>query len=172
MSEQRANVESYIARLRKPCGVPPFVQREIADILEALLAKAKEAATLAGEEAIRRGYAERAEQAESRLAVCIDALKRIRGHDPGAVDSIIAMPPSALAMHVLRIVEPDPSESKPCVSFATRFETEAEAWAAGAETGASFRPAYRSGGWWEVELFDAEYAPIGVLSSSDTGVNK
>ena len=34
MSEQKANVQSYIKRLRKPGGVPPFIQREVADILE------------------------------------------------------------------------------------------------------------------------------------------
>ena len=29
-----SKVESYIARLRTPCGVTPKVQREVADILE------------------------------------------------------------------------------------------------------------------------------------------
>ena len=30
----KANVPSYIERLRKPAGVPPFIQREVADILQ------------------------------------------------------------------------------------------------------------------------------------------
>ena len=34
MSDQKANVPSYIERLKKPVGVPPFIQREVADILQ------------------------------------------------------------------------------------------------------------------------------------------
>ena len=41
MSEQRANVPSYIERLRKPGGLPPFIQREVADILEWQVAEIK-----------------------------------------------------------------------------------------------------------------------------------
>ena len=34
MSDQKANVPSYIERLKKPVGVPPFIQREVANILQ------------------------------------------------------------------------------------------------------------------------------------------
>ena len=34
MSDQKANVPSYIERLRKPGGLPPSIQREVADIMQ------------------------------------------------------------------------------------------------------------------------------------------
>lgn len=70
MAEQAANVESYIARLRLYGGVPPAIQREVADILESLKSKLHETELkLAGEEAMRNELLSRLGDCELSLSV-------------------------------------------------------------------------------------------------------
>ena len=82
MSDQKANVLSYIERLRKPAGVPPFIQREAADILQwhvdALEAKDKD------REFWDARWAEKTKRLEARVAELeaeVGALRRFGNKD-------------------------------------------------------------------------------------------
>ena len=78
MSDQKANVLSYIERLRKPAGVPPFIQREAADILQwhvdALEAKDKD------REFWDARWAEKTKRLEARVAE-LEAVLREAGKE-------------------------------------------------------------------------------------------